>query len=35
MQGDTISREAILDKYKSCADMLSDEELVGAELVIG
>ena len=32
---DVISRKEILDKYHSCADMLSDEELTGAELVIG
>ena len=31
---DTISRRNIIDTYKSCADMLSDEELKGADLVM-
>lgn len=32
--GDSISRQNIIDTYKSCADMLSDEELEGANLVM-
>lgn len=31
---DTVSRQNIIDKYKLCADMLSDEELKGANLVM-
>lgn len=31
---DAISRQNIIDTYKSCADMLSDEELKGADLVM-
>ena len=31
---DCISRQNIIDTYKSCADMLSDEELKGADLVM-
>ena len=31
---DAISRQHITEQYESCADMLSDEELVGANLVM-
>lgn len=31
---DAISRRNIIDTYTSCADMLSDEELKGADLVM-
>ena len=31
---DAISRQHIIEQYKSCADMLSDEELEGADLVM-
>jgi len=31
---DVVSRQNIIDTYKSCADMLSDEELEGANLVM-
>lgn len=31
---DVISRQHIIEQYKSCADMLSDEELEGANLVM-
>lgn len=32
--GDTISRQHIIDTYKSCADMFSDDELKGADTVM-
>ena len=31
---DVVSRQHIIEQYKSCADMLSDEELEGANLVM-
>ena len=31
---DVVSRQHIIEQYKSCADMLSDEELEGADLVM-
>ena len=31
---DAVSRQHIIEQYKSCADMLSDEELEGANLVM-
>lgn len=32
---DLIDRQEIIDIYNSCSDMLSDEELQGAEIVMG